>query len=227
MINKIIEFARGFYGLVIYFAVNILFSYIIVSIKNINYITYNILMISMDIVTLLLLIFIYRKRIKKDFIDFDKNYKDYLTLGFKSWFISIIVMGISNYLITTYVINEIATNQATNQLILSKMPLFSIIAMIITGPFIEEMVFRLGFKEHIKNKYLYYFLATFIFTSLHVFNGIDSPLKLLYFIPYGAMAFSFAYTLDKTDNIFTSTVIHTIHNTIAILLLIMTTILGV
>ena len=226
MINKLVEFGKSFYGLVIYFAINILFSYIIHSINNIDYITYNILMILMEVTTLALLIYIYRKNLKKEFIDFDNNYKKYLSTGFKSWFVAIIVMGISNYYISNFIVKEIANNQAINQTVMTKMPLFAIIAMIITGPFIEELVFRYGFKRHIKNKYVYYFLATFVFTALHVFNGITSVNELLYFIPYGAMAASFAYTLNKTDNVFSSTVVHTIHNFISILLLIITMILG-
>ena len=61
---------------------------------------------------------------------------------------------------------------------------------------------------------------------MHVINGITTPLALLYFIPYGALAFAFSYTLDKTNNIFTTTIIHTLHNTISILILTISILLG-
>lgn len=227
--NKIVNFFKelcaSFTGLIIYFVVNILFSYIL---NNYN-ITTNLLTITlivMEVSLLLILILVFRKRIKKDFIDFDNNYKKYLSIGLSSWAIGIIIMAISNGLINMFVTNSIAYNQQVNQAIISKMPLYSIVAIIITGPFIEEIVFRLSFKTHLKNKYLYYFLTIFIFAGAHVFNGISSYSELLYFIPYGALAFSFTYTLDKTDNIFTTVILHTMHNTIAVILIALMTFLG-
>ena len=76
------------------------------------------------------------------------------------------------------------------------------------------------------SKKLYYFLTVLIFAGAHVINGITTPLELLYFIPYGALAVAFSYTLDKTDNIFTTTLIHTMHNTISILILVAGMIMG-
>ena len=50
--------------------------------------------------------------------------------------------------------------------------------MIITGPFIEEITFRLGFKKYINNKKLYYILASFIFAFVHVKSAISTPSEL-------------------------------------------------
>ena len=108
-----------------------------------------------------------------------------------------------------------------------KLPFYSVIAMIITGPLIEEIVFRLSFKENIKNKYLYYFLTVSIFAGIHVLNGISSPLDLLYIFPYGSMAISLSYILDKTDNIFASSVVHACHNALSIILVGISAFLGV
>ena len=44
--NKFVEFAKSFYGLVIYFAINIITAYILTNfIDKTNYITYNIILI--------------------------------------------------------------------------------------------------------------------------------------------------------------------------------------
>lgn len=227
IINNIISFSKSFYGLIIYFAVNIIFEYIIVRMPNLNTITYSMLLISSELVLTFLLILIFKKRLKKDFIDFDKNYKKYLILGIKVWLIGIVVMAISNSIIYKFFTNSIAYNQEVNQMVMSKMPLFSVIGMIITGPFIEEIVFRLSFKEHLKNKVMFYVLTVLIFTGMHVLNGISSPLQLLFFIPYGSLALSFAYILDKTNNIFTTIIIHTMHNSIAVVLIAIASIMGV
>ena len=99
--------------------------------------------------------------------------------------------------------------------------------MILFGPFIEELVFRLPFKEKIKNKYLFYFITILLFAGVHVFNGLSSVTELVFFIPYGALSASFAYILDKTDNIFSTIIIHTLHNTFSIVVILLLSLIGV
>jgi len=225
VINRITTLGKSFYGLVIYFAVVFVFKYIVKLIPNIDYLLQNIIIIASDIVTFILLIIVFRKRLKKDFVDFDKNYNKYLKIGIKAWVIGMVVMIISNSVINFLVLNKIAYNQAANIAIMSKFPIYAVISTLILGPFIEEVVFRLSFKNVLTNKKLYYFLSVFIFTSMHVFNGISSPLELLYFIPYGSLAVAFSYTLDKTDNIFTTVVIHSVHNALTVALMSMSGVL--
>ena len=227
ILNNIVNIGKSFFGLVIYFAVSIIFVYIIKSIPNLTPFTYSILLIISEIVTAGLLIIVYRKKLKKDFIDFDKNYKKYLSFGFKIWLIGIIVMIVSNTIIYNLITNNIAYNQELNIMAIQRYPLYSVIAIIMIGPFVEEIVYRLSFKEALKSKTLYYILTVFIFASMHVLNGITSPLELLYYIPYGALAIAFSYILDKTDNIFTTTIIHTFHNALSIVLIIIAGFLGV
>ena len=223
--NKVLEFFKSFIGIIIYFAVNIFFSSIIKVIDKNNQPLFILVLCLSEIVLLLILILVFRKRIKKDFKDFDKNYKKYLSYGIKIWFIGLLVMGLSNSIIYRFISEPV--NQQTNELIISLYPLYSIISIIICGPFVEEIVFRLSFKEHIKNKHIFLILTTLIFAGIHIVPSMTSPIELLYFIPYGALALSFGIILQKTDNIFTTVLIHTFHNTMAILLITITTMLGV
>lgn len=214
--NKILTLRKAFYGLIIYFALAFIYNFILKNYQNLNPVYYNIIIISHEIITVILLIIVFRKRLKKDFIDFDKNYNNYLSLGVKVWILGLILMVVSNKIIYSFIIDNISYNQAVNVAIINRLPLYSVISMLLCGPFIEEIVFRLSFKNALTNKKLYYVLSILIFTSMHVLNGISSPIELLFFIPYGSMAFAFTYILDKTDNIFTSVVIHTIHNALTI-----------
>ena len=192
---KIINYFKAFLGLIIFFSIQLITSIIILK-NNISNIT--IAYILMEIITLGLLIIVYFKRIKKDFIDFDNNYQKYLKIAFKAYFIGLFVMLISNLIINRFIIvDNIAYNEEVDRLIMFKYPLFSVIGMILTGPFIEEISFRLGFKEYIKNKYVFYILSTLIFAGVHVLNGYSNPLELLYFIPYGSLSFTFTYILDN------------------------------
>lgn len=225
--NKFVEFAKSFYGLVIYFAVNFITAYIVNSFKDQLSITvYNIILIASEVIILGILIFLNRKKIKKDFIDFDKHYKKHLKVGIKAWLIGLLFMVISNYIIYNFFVNNIASNQEINTIVIQKMPLYTILGMIILGPFSEEIMFRLSFFEHIKNKYVYYILTVLIFAGMHTLNGMTSPIELLYFIPYGCMAVSFSYVMYKTKNVFTTTVIHTCHNAISVLLIAITPFFG-
>lgn len=222
--KTLINILKSFTGIAIFYGVQILAAIVLTS-TNINN---NILYIGMEIATVLLLIYINFDKIKKDFKDFDDNYKEYLKLAIKAYFIGLFIMILSNLIINQYIlVDNIAHNEEVDRLIIFKYPLFSVIGMIITGPFIEEVAFRLGFKRYINNRFIYYILATLIFAGVHVFNGISNPLELLYFIPYGSLSLVFAYILDKTDNIFTSTIIHLCHNTIAILLVLSVYLIGV
>ena len=222
ILDNITSLGKSFYGLVIYFCISQILSFIIKSIPNLNNFLYSLILISSELITLILLLIVFRKRIKKDFIDFDKNYKKYLSLGFKVWLIGLMVMIISNNIIYRFIPIDVATNQVNNIVITSKFPLYSVLSIILIGPYIEEIVFRLSFKENLKNKKLYYILSVLIFTSLHVLNGISNPLELIYFIPYGSLAIAFSYILDKTDNIFTTIIIHSFHNALSVVLIIVT-----
>ena len=227
MKNKIKEFIKSFYGLIIYFVIQMGSSLLFTEqIKNGSYLLVNIIIIGTEFLTLFLLIYINRKRLKNDFKDFDHNYKKYLSFGIKVWIIGILGMAISNTIINTYFINTIASNEEADRAILNYYPLYSTIAMIFIGPFIEELAFRCGFKDHIKNKTLYYIITVGIFASVHVLNGMTSLIELLYFIPYGILAFALSYIYDKTDNIYTTTIIHTLHNALTIFILISQMMLG-
>ena len=221
IINGFKDIVKGSYGLFIYLFIQIGTGFVFANqLKNGSYTLINIILIGSELITVGLLILINWKRLKDDFVDFDKNYKQYLKIGIKAWIIGLIVMMVSNTIINGFIFSDVANNEAINRAVINYYPLYSVIAMIFVGPFIEELTFRCGFKDHIKNKKLYYFLTVFIFAGAHVINGITTQLALLYFIPYGALAVAFSYTLDKTDNIFTTTIIHTLHNTISILILV-------
>lgn len=217
--NKLINLGKSFYGFIIYIAIAYIFSFIIKNINISNNTLYVTLLILSEITTLALLLFVFRKKIKKDFKDFDKNYKKYLALGFKIWLIGLIVMIISNSIIHYLITNSIPYNQELNIIAIKKLPLYSVISAVMVGPLIEEITFRLSFKENLTNKKLYYILSVVLFAGIHTINGITSPLELLYFIPYGSLALAFSYILDKTDNVFTTTVIHSLHNALSIILI--------
>ena len=225
--NKLLNFIKGITGVILFYGIQLGFQAVFynILIKKNNFVN-NILFLIMEIIMVIVFTLMNLKRLKKDYQDFDINYKNYLKIGIKYWFIGFLIMAISNVLISAFITPDIATNEETNRLLLLNYPIYSVLAMTIMGPYVEELVFRANFKEAF-NKYIFIIFTTLLFAGVHVFNGFTSLTDLVYFIPYGSLAFFFALTYVKTDNIFTTIIIHTIHNTLSVAMLILVYFIGV
>ena len=86
------------------------------------------------------------------FIDFKKNYKDYLKLSIKYWLYGLVIMIISNNLIVK-LSNGMATNEEQVRDLIKAMPLYSGVVMCLLGPISEESMFRLNFRKCFNNEY--------------------------------------------------------------------------
>lgn len=176
------------------------------------------------------LIILYRKSLKKEWTNFLQNKKEYAKKGISYWAKGLDLMIISN-IIALSIAGSMVANETQNREVLSTMPLYAICTMCLFGPFIEEMVFRKSFRKSFQNKYTFAIVTSLIFASLHVLNSFD-PLTLSNFIenwkqiffllPYSSLAFFFALSYYETDNIFTSTLAHCLHNTLTVLLIMLT-----
>ena len=125
---------------------------------------------------------------------------------------------LSNLIIIKFIPGAKATNEEGVQNIIKTIPLLSFISVGILGPIIEEFTFRKAFYDMFKNKYLFVLVSGSIFGLMHVIFSINSGWDLFYVIPYAALGFSFAFMYVKTDNLFTSMIMHIIHNSILTLM---------
>ena len=165
----------------------------------------------------IILFFIYRKELKKEWETFKSNMEPSLYIGIKAWFIGLVVMLISNTIISFLSNGGIAGNEAEVQKMITGFPFLMIFNAGVVAPFNEEIIFRKGFKNAISNKYLFVILSGLVFGLLHVVGTINSWVDILYIIPYGALGCAFAYTYHKTDSVFTSMFIHMAHNLILVI----------
>ena len=176
-----------------------------------------------EILMLLTVIFIYLKTIVNDFIDYKQNIKYYINNYLKYWFLNIGLMMITNIII----INITSINNSTNQeyitKLLGKYPIYTIIATILIAPITEELIFRLNIRKIFKNNIIFIITSGLVFGVLHM-TVATSIKELLFIIPYSIPGFIFAYTLTKSKNIFVPISLHTLHNTVMILLQILITI---
>ena len=218
-----LPFLKGILGLILFYVIQIGFQLVFLNILlKKNFIVNNILFLIMELILVSVCLLMNYKKLKNDYDDFNTNYKKYLKLGFKYWLIGLMVMAISNLVITS-ITGGLASNETSVRESLKEYPIYMIFSNILFAPFVEELTFRGNFKEAFKSNIVFIIFTALLFSGVHVLNGISNPLELLYFIPYGALAISFGITYTKTNNIYTTMVLHSFHNTLSIVLMILTT----
>ena len=178
--------------------------------SNIQKIIYN---LSYELILILIIIFIYRKKIINDIKMFKKSNFSYI----KYWIIALILMLISNIIINMFTNIDTSSNQEIIVNTFKKAPIYTAILACLFAPILEELVFRLSFRKMFKTDIIFIILSGLFFGFMHVSNP-SSLLELVYIIPYSIPGFIFAYTLTKSNNILVPIGLHFLHNTLMILL---------
>lgn len=208
------------------FLVFYLLPYIIIFILKLVGVTFNnitnstnvIINTILSLITAIILFIIYKKDFKEDFIKFKSDFIKNIDTGFKCWFVGLIIMMISNIILTFLLKAGGANNEQAVQSLLSSLPAIMAIDICLLAPFNEEIAFRKTIKDVFKNKWIFVILSFLLFGGAHVISSAKTLTDYLYIIPYGALGGSFAYAFYETDTIFTSMTMHSIHNTILVLL---------
>ena len=174
-----------------------------------------------NIIFIIFLIYLYRKDLKNDFNNLKKKFFKILGISIIYWLIGLLFMYISNLIIAVFNNGGISSNEEAIRELIKRAPVYMLFQVGIYAPFTEEIIFRKSIRDAISNKYLYIVISGLIFGSMHVLNmGSVSLNDLLYIISYGSLGSVFAALYVKTDNIYSSMLVHAIHNTITFILLI-------
>ena len=208
-----------FIGLFLIFLFSSLFYIIPLEILNIDYSSLNssmkvLLSIGSSLIIILILVIIYHKDLKEMLSDYKKNYNEYFDLGLKCWFVGLVIMCLSNILISMLTPVHEANNEVLVQNMLKASPFLSFISSSLLAPFIEEMIFRKSLGDIFDNKYFKIIMSALIFGLLHVIFSFNTWYDFLYVIPYGALGGAFSYILTKKNNIFIPITFHVLHNSI-------------
>lgn len=175
-----------------------------------------ILSIIIEILTLAVILLLFNKRIKENYVDLKKNHKKYFSKYFKFYLIGLAVMYISNAILIFGLNGGLAGNEESIRSILLVHPIYVYISAVLIAPSVEELVFRGAIKNIIPNSILYILCSGLIFGGMHLVGNVTSIIDLLYIIPYSSLGIAFAYIYSKTDNIFVTMMLHTMHNGILI-----------
>lgn len=170
-------------------------------------------MLSYEMITLLVIMFILKDKINRDWQDMKKNHYQYFKKYFKYWFLILGLMMLSNLFILALDPNSSSGNEDTIRSIFTQMPIYMYLSAVVIAPLLEELIFRLSIRNIIKSTdWLFILISGLVFGSLHVIGNIETWVDLLYIFPYSMPGFIFAYILAKSDNIFVSIGLHFIHN---------------
>ena len=175
-----------------------------------------ILSIIIEVLTLAVILLLFNKRIKENYIDLKKNHKKYFSKYFKFYLIGLAIMYISNAILIFVFNGGLAGNEESIRSILLVHPIYVYISAVLMAPSVEELVFRGAIKNIIPNSILYILCSGLIFGGMHLVGNVTSIIDLLYIIPYSSLGIAFAYIYSKTDNIFVTMMLHTMHNGILI-----------
>lgn len=238
--EKTIKFCKGFFfsvGLfLLYYLIcpNLLSILLKKPLSSNNFWVYNFAYLAIYVFTFLILILVVHKDIVNQFKEFLKEPKKYLNKGFSYWAYGMIVMIISNLIVSSLIGNIAVNEQVTRETLISS-PIYAIPTIIFFGPFLEELVFRFGLRKSFNKKYTFAFFSAGVFGILHVLTAIDewtlanllSHLsEFLFIVPYGSLGFFFAKAYYETDNIFSSIIPHMLHNSLSIFLILLANFLG-
>ena len=207
---------KGIGAFLIYFLISqfaaIPFYLLGVDLETVSTIIKCIYTITIELIIILSIFLLFKDYIIRSFNDFKENHKKYFKIYFKYWFVLLGLMALSNGIIMLINSGATAKNQdAVNQLF-KELPVYTFILSVFLAPIIEEFAFRLSFRAIFKNKYLFIFFSGILFGLFHVIGSFTNAIDLLYIIPYSVPGWIFAYTLQKSDNIFVPMSLHFLHN---------------
>lgn len=170
---------------------------------------------------------LYRETINENLKSYFKDFKNNFKLAVFYYIIGYIIMITSNTLISIFVSSANANNENAVRALIDSYPLYMLFSVGIYAPFIEELIFRKSIKDIVIpskddnnkiNRYAYIVISGFIFASLHVLGVSEKIVDYLYIIPYLALGIAFAAYYAKTDNIWGTIIMHSLHNLIALIL---------
>lgn len=208
----------------------LLFPYIPMELFNLPYESFSldmriIYILLCDIGYMSILFLIYKDKIIKDFNEYRKGFWKNFEKSFKYYFIGLVIMIISNLIITLFITEAVAGNEEGVRDMIDTAPLYMIFSVSIYAPFVEELIFRHSIKDAImcygNNKLtrgIYIFISGFIFAAMHIIGQTTSVIDYVYIIPYMSLGIAFSALYNNTDNIFSSISMHCLHNTFTVIL---------
>lgn len=201
----------------------IVLNFIGIDLKNLTTSSTIIISFISDLLFLGLIVGIYYKTLKKDFNKyFNRNFKENLKTSVYYWLVGLGIMYISNIAIAIVMNGQLTENEESVRSLVNMAPLYMVFQLVIYAPIVEELIFRKSIRDVFDNKVLFTIISGLIFGGLHIITSITNLTSLIYLIPYCSLGIAFGLLYVKSDNIFSSIISHTIHNSLALIIYLLT-----
>ncbi len=218
------ELGKGFGTIILYLIIIPMFVGlgVVIFFKDTSAINLALLNVIIYLIEFFIIFFMYRKSLINEWHNFTKNWQKFGKIALKNWLKGFLFMVLFNILILAFFNNNMPVNEQQNREFLENYLFLSVIAMVILGPILEEIVFRKSFKKAFKNKQAFLIFTAFLFGLGHVINNLDLTnmlqffKEIVYILPYGSLGYFFANAYYETDCIYTSIISHIFHNALTI-----------
>lgn len=224
---KIINILKLLFSFLLFTYVSTIVGYILeflgVDISKLSLFEDTIISVSISLFLMIILIITYYKDLKKDFKEFKVNFMSkalfalkifaiFMLIKFAASYVSVLISNIFNI---TDITSE---NQTSINEILGQYPILMTFSAVCLAPIYEEILFRLGFRKCINNKFLFIIISGTLFGLIHIFpTDLNLGIALIQSITYVAMGLALAYFYQKYDNIFYSILLHFYNNLLSII----------
>ena len=219
--KKNLKIALNILVFLIYYFMPKLFNFIL-KVLNINYSNFPTLTIIIlfltELIPLIFLLLIYKKDFKEEFENYKNNFFDKIDKYIWIYIFGLVIMTISNSLITAITGSDMPSNEKAIRAITNVLPIYMFISASITGPITEELVYRKCISNIFTNKYLAIVMSGIIFGLAHILGSYKEISDLLYVIPYGTFGAVFMYIYLDSKSIFSTITIHIVHNTLLMIM---------
>lgn len=166
---------------------------------------------------LIIMLIVFFKQLMHDFKIFKQYFKEYISLTFKTWLKSLVVMIILGIIIQLVTNTSQSNNQEALQKMFNSFPVVVALLSMLYAPFAEELMFRGVFKKFIKSKYLFILISGIAFGLLHVIDDSKTLAEFSYVIVYTSLGMFLASLYHKTNNLFTNISFHFMQNTLGVI----------
>lgn len=149
---------------------------------------------------LFVIIYIYKDKLNKYYNKFKKKFKLNLWGSLK-----IFCFGLLTYvlIITLFdIINvPVLNNQNSMTELFKRIPIMFILNTLFYYPIIEELIFKMSFKDIFKNKWSFVIITGTFNALFQIVFSLGNITDLLYLLPYSIFFSTLSYIYYKTDNI--------------------------
>ena len=156
----------------------------------------------LELLLSLLFIFFYFDVFKKDL---SKIRKDKI-VSKSAWYTVLSIAAVAIINATIFVIMGDTVNPANSSIIeeyLKTNTIYAMLTVLLISPIKEEIVFRKALKDTLPNKIIFIIFSSIVYTVISVGYNFTLSIELLATIPVLAVSIIRAYSIVKTENIYT------------------------